>query len=513
MVGIVGLSLDYAWGALAGHQLHNGADAGALAGALHVRTDWVQGMQEAIDIAHRNHADLLPITVAMNMANDPNGEVVVGRWVRQERRFYPTTLAPNAVKVVGNRLGLNESAPPVSLLFGQAFGAPNIHMRRHGIAISVGERGAGILVLSHNPEIDFSGNLPSEQWTYKDTGMVAGGGAYIDLRGPDPWVGDIQVNSNGDGTGGGSQKDAFVFNGGSAEIHAANFDVVGTTNPADDSSTWERLYPPAPEIPFSINAPVDYMADPLQGVQPPNISGMTVPEAGTITDATIVSRGTVSPSDPGLKILELDPGYYPGGINISGAGSDPATGQSYRTELRLKMGSTVETSVFALGGGDGTSGLQLSAGARLIGNGVMIYIPSDETIAQTAYSSVKEGKVTVLGHGYIEISPPGDYFYSTTDPRRINGLAGISIWQDRGPAGNPPLGPYNTRPVTLGGTASYKLSGTLYFGYCPVTVSGNLSKSGNQLLAGALDVSGGINLGVAYDGRNREDWTRALLVE
>jgi len=528
LVGIVGLSLDYAWGALAAHQLHNGADAGAMAGALVVRTDWVLGMQNAIAVAHRNYADLLPITVASNPSNDPNGEVVVGRWVRQERQFYPTIFAPNAVKVMADRSGLSDSAPAVSLLFGQAFGKPSQNMKRHAIAMSMGQRGAGILVLSRNPELDFAGNRPDEKWTYKDTGMVGGGGMYIDLRGPNGWVGDIQVNSNGNGTGGGSEKDAFVFNGSSAEVYANNFNVVGTSNPAYDDPKWESLYPPAPEIPFSINTGVDYMEDPLQNVPAPNVSAMTVPDAATITDATIVARGYISPTDPGLKILELDPGYYPGGINLAGAGSeqvttpgpdgipntpdDVITTLTYRTELRLRMGTTVETSVFAVGGAaDGTSGVQLGAGARLIGNGVTIYVTGAQTVGGTTYN-VQYGKVTVLGHGYIEVSPPGDYFLVNGE-RQINGLPGISIWQDRGPAGNPPPGPFNTRPATLGGTASYNLSGTLYFGYSPVTVSGNLSKSGNQLLAGALDVSGSINLGVAYDGRNREDWTRSLLVE
>lgn len=499
---LVGLSLDYAWAALAAHQLHNGADAGALAGALNVRVDWVRAMGDAIAIAHRNNADLLPITVATNLSNDPNGEVVVGRWIRQERRFIPTTSAPNAVKVWANRLGSSDSAPAVSLLFGQAFGTPSVNVARHAIAQSMGQRGAGILVLSHDPEWDFT-NL---QWTYKDTGMVGGGGLYIDLRGPNGMVGDIQVNSNGNGAGGGSEKDAFVFNGSSADIWAANFNVVGSTNPARDSSQWEKLYPPAPEIPFCVNTGVDYMKDPLQNVQPPDFSTMTVPDAGTITDATIVAKGTVSPTDPGLKILEIEPGYYPGGVNLSG------TGGGYRTELFLKRGTSVETSVFAFGGAaDGKTGLRLSGGANLVGNGVMIYITGAQTVGGTTYN-VKNGILDFSGNGYIEISPPGDYFL-VDGKRQVNGLPGISMWQDRGPAGDPPPGPFNRNTVKLGGTANYNLSGTLYFGYNPVVVSGDVSKAGNQLLAGALDISGSLSLGIAYDGRNQEDWTRSLLVE
>ena len=524
LVGIVGLSLDYAWGALAAHQLHNGADAGALAGALNVKVDWVRGMNDAVAIAHRNSADLLPITVAMNLPNDPAGEVVVGRWIRQERRFIPTTLAPNAVKVVADRSDQHAGAPPVSLLFGQMFGKPNQIMWRHAIAISTGQRGAGILVLSHDPELDFT----APGWTYKDTGMVGGGGMYIDLRGPGDRVGDIQVNSNGNGTGGGSEKNAFVFNGSSADIYAANFNVVGSTKPDPDSDAWANLYPPPPDIPFSVNTGVDYMEDPLQDVPAPDVSAMSVSHVGTITDKMIVDEGTVSPTDPDLRILELDPGYYPGGIDISGGhveelSRDPGpdgilntpddivTTQSYRTELRLRMGTTVETSAFALGGDDGDSGLYLTAGARLIGNGVMIYVTGGHTVGGTTYN-VQNGTVNILGHGYIEISPPGDYFL-VNGQRQINGLPGISMWQDRGPAGDPPAGPFNTNTAKLGGTADYNLSGTLYFGYNPVVVSGDLSKSGNQLLAGALDVSGGISLGVAYDGRNQEASTRSLLME
>ncbi len=502
IVGIVGLSLDYAWGALSAHQLHNGADAGALAGALNVKVDWPRAMNDAIAIAHHNNAAHLPITVAPNTSNDPTGEVVVGRWVRQERQFYPTIVGANAVKVVGNRMGFNESAPPVSLLFGQAFKAPDVKMWRHAIAISTGQRGAGILVLSHDPELDYQDNAANEKWTYKDTGMVAGGsaGASIDLRGPDDWVGDIQINSNGNGQN--PSKDAFLVNG-APEIHAANIDVVGSTKPAsNDADKWASLYPPPPEIPFNVWTGVNYMDDPLQKVVPPNVAAMPVIRSDTITDAVVAAEGSPSP-DGTRKILELQPGYYPGGIKLQNGGS----------EVHFKIGTTVETSVFALGGGaDGKSGLCLN-GASLIGNGVMIYIPSKATIDQTAYKSVKEGKVEILGNGYIEISPPGDYFYAADDPRRINGLPGISMWQDRGPAGDPPLGPFNRRMATLGGTANYNLSGTLYFGYNPVTVSGNISKSGNQLLAGALDVAGSISLGVAYDGRNQETSTSSLLVE
>lgn len=513
MLGIVGLSLDYARGALVAHQLHNGADAGALAGALIVKTSWPQAMSDAIDYAHRNDADWVPIAVTPNPGNDAAGEVVVGRWIRQLHQFFPTTESPNAVKVWADRSGSGTEAPAISLLFGPIFGTQTVDIARHAIAYCTGATGAGIIVLSQHPEIDYApaqypsseyGSVPSP-WTYKETGMVVGGTAYIDLRGVDfeyGWdiTGDVQVNAASIGFR--SIKDAFVWNGGSADVYVGDFKVVGSTNPAyDDATSWEKLYPPPPELPFSIVSGasqqhlVDPLPDPLANVTAPVVSAMPVwYPTETITDATVARDGYSPEGQPGLKVLELKPGYYPGGISISGSGS------GFQSELRFVRGSSVETSIFALGGGpDGTSGLILKGGANMVGQGVMLYLTG---AGGTTYN-VKYGSLEINGHGYIEISPPGDFFYDQDDPRRINGLAGISIWQDRD----------NHKPATLAGTADYNLSGTLYMGYNPVIVSGDVSKGGNQLLAGALDISGGISLGIAYDGRNRDTSLGSMLVE
>jgi len=493
MLGIVGLSLDFARGALVAHQLHNGADAGSLAGALVVRADWQLAMSRAIYIAHENNADQSPIVVAPNPDNFPDGEVVVGRWVHQLHQFFPTKIMPNAVKVWGDRSGSGGDMPAISLFFGPIFQTPTMDIKRYAIARSIGQRGAGILVLSHDPETDFPG--------HDETGMVAGGQQQItiDLRGPDGWLGDIQVNSNGNGAGPHGEKDALVVNG-APQTYAANIDVVGTANRTDNQ--WSNMVPSDLEIPFSVNTGADYMLDPLQGVEPPTFSGMTAP-LGTqkIDDAYVVAHGELS-ADGTTRILKLQPGYYPGGIDLQNGGS----------EVQLMMGSSVETSVFALGGGaDGKSGLCLNGG-NLVGNGVTIYVTGAQTVGGTTYN-VQYGKVDVTGNGRLQVSPPGDYFLTPTGERQISGLPGISIWQDRGPAGDPPLGPYNTNTATLGGTVDYNLSGTLYFGYNPVKVAGDVSKAGNQLLAGALILQGSIGLGIAYDGRNQEDWTRAQLVE
>jgi hypothetical protein len=510
MLGIVGLSLDFARGALVAHQLHNGADAGALAGALVVKLSWPQAMSDAIAIAHRNNADQLPIAVAPNPSNDPAGEVVVGRWIRQLHQFFPTTVSPNAVKVWGDRSGSGGEMPAISLLFGPIFGTQTVDIKRHAIAYCTGMTGAGIIVLSEHPKIDYApdkfpaseyGHVPSP-WTYKETTFVVGGDTYIDLRGVDykdgtAITGDIQVD--GVSMGGPPIKDAFVFNGSSADLYIGDFKVTGSTNPAWDSDKWASLQPPAPEPPFSVLSGPElapYVADPLKDVPPPDVSAMPVWYTETITDAIVARDGYTPEGQPGLKVLELKPGYYPGGISVSGSGS------GFQSELRFVRGLTVETSAFALGGGpDGTSGLILKGGANMVGRGVMLYITGAQTAGGTTYN-VKYGSLSITGSGYIEISPPGDFFLVDGKPQ-VNGLPGISMWQDRN----------NHMPATLAGTANYNLSGTLYMGYNPVTVSGDIRKGGSQLLAGALDLSGGLSLAIAYDGRNRDDALGSCLVE
>ncbi len=229
LIGFVGLGLDWGKVTLNAHQLHNAADAGALAGALWVKINQTEARQIAMAIAGGNDAENLPVSVLDNPENDPNGEVVLGRWIRQTSEFIPTTVAPNAVKVVGNRLGERDDAPAIALHFGPAFNTNTVVVSRHAIAWSRGSTGSGIICLAEDPSLYPGVN--------QSTGLLMDGGTIVDLRGVDPdtgepIIGDIQVNS--DSTN--SPWDAFRLNGTSAEIWAGEFNVVGTTNPdADDT--------------------------------------------------------------------------------------------------------------------------------------------------------------------------------------------------------------------------------------------------------------------------------------
>ncbi len=62
VVGILGLSLDWGKAGWNVHELDNAADAGALAGALIVKTDEVRARQMAILTAFQNHTEGRPVT-------------------------------------------------------------------------------------------------------------------------------------------------------------------------------------------------------------------------------------------------------------------------------------------------------------------------------------------------------------------------------------------------------------------------------------------------------------------
>jgi hypothetical protein len=143
-----------------------------------------------------------------------------------------------------------------------------------------------------------------------------------------------------------------------------------------------------------------------------------------VTEDTIGLLGETSLTNPDLKVLQLSPGYYPGGINLSSGSwtSDEVIGYTpnpdpnlpdipiykvYDVELRLNRGASVEDSLYALGGStDGQSGLIIKGNANLYGEFVTLYV----TGAHNGYDNVKYGVLDIGGNGYVEVSPPGDFF-------------------------------------------------------------------------------------------------------
>jgi hypothetical protein len=90
------------------------------------------------------------------------------------------------------------------------------------------------------------------------------------------------------------------------------------------------------------------------------------------------------------------------------------------------------------------------------------------------------------------------------DPKVINGLDGVSLWQDRANTDN---------TAELNGEQGINVSGTLYFPNNHVYLAGNPGKTGNQILCGSLEVFGKAQVFVEYDGRNNQCIGVSVLVK
>jgi Flp pilus assembly protein TadG len=481
LVGLLGLSADWGKAGWNVHELHNAADAGALAGAQVVKTDEVQARQLAIVTALKNNTEGRPVTVADNPDNAVDGEVVLGRWIRQEHRFIETDVSPNAVKVVGNRLGARDDEPPLRLHFGPVFNTDTVGVSRHAIAWCRGSTGAGIIVLAEDP-------MPLDPQSH-GTGMRNSGNVVIDLRGVDPvtgeeMIGDIQVNAASMDEG---PRAAMNLNGGSAEIYAGEINVVGWTNPQPTADGWADVYAD-PSLPFSVNPQSPRIEDPFgirgANLTPPDIATMPI---GSDTTGKTYGYDPLTGKFPTIAggTLTLNPGYYPGGIQMS-SGS-----------------ITLTPGVYAFGGADvkknpsNQPGLVLTGGS-ITGEGVMLYLTGDRDGSKTGVPT-EYGRIELAGNALVQFTSRGD----AVTPPQIEGEMGIIIWQDC----------YNPTYAKIEGTSGSYLKGTIYCGYNGLDIGGNGGQTGNQVIAGCLTVHGTMSLGVAYDGRNSIESYTSILVE
>ncbi len=522
LLGFVGLSLDWGKAGLNVHELHNGADASALAGAQMVKFDQDGARQVAIAVALENNAENLPVSVWDNPTNDPNGELVLGRWVSQLREFTPTTLSPNAVKVVGRRLGERPDAPALRLNWGPIFNTDTVGVARHAIAMSIGSTGAGIICLASDPD-----------WTHAPTGLWLRGNGPVNLSGVDFYtgldiVGDIQVNATED-SGKGQWQAVRVE--GTVEIEASEINVVGATDPPVTSpGDWEKFYadptqPPSITAASATTEGAPRVEDPLRDIPQPELPPIPNDKDGDpytyeINEEAIYDNYTEEVVDPitgeKTRILTLEPGYYPGGIHLDdgtvqvqvGTQTDPDTGvetpvyETVNVELALATGTTVENSVYALGGGtSGDSGLVMTGGS-VFGEGVTLFITGDPDGSATG-TSTAYGEVSLGGNASLTLSAPGDVHLDGSGKRQIEGAPGVSIWQDRN----------NTNEAKIIGTSDFDLSGTLYFPNNHTEIGGTGFQAGNQLITGSLDLHGTGVIGIGYDGRGRIKAYRSILVE
>ena len=166
---LIGLSLDTAKVALVMHQLHNAADAAALAGGPWVRRDQYHARILAQAVAAENFADGNSVMLDLNLDNDPNGDIIVGRYTYDMYTatstftpYDPCAVDPipvNALAVIASRDEVTRTghlpSQNVEFNFGPVAGIQNISVSGYwqgkrgpyAIAITGGGVGAGLVCL------------------------------------------------------------------------------------------------------------------------------------------------------------------------------------------------------------------------------------------------------------------------------------------------------------------------------------------------------------------------------
>src|SRR5436309_1120358 len=82
LIGFVGLAVDWGYMTWTAQKLQIGADAAALAGAQDVWHSQVDARAAALNIGSLNEAGGKKVLLNSNDTNDPNGDVVVGKYDR-----------------------------------------------------------------------------------------------------------------------------------------------------------------------------------------------------------------------------------------------------------------------------------------------------------------------------------------------------------------------------------------------------------------------------------------------
>lgn len=463
MIGLVGLSID--WGKLAVnvHQMQNAADAAALAGAQVVKDQPADVVRRwAHDTAILNSAERLAVSLRMDAQDEPfvtdaNLDIVLGRWINFQRRFFPTLDTPDAVRVIVRREEGLAGAPALAMLFGPIFDVNTVDAKREAIGWANHVGGAGLIILDTDP------NIGPPNYTHQPGLYVASNVGEISVIG-----GTIHVNTIWTGV----NNNAAVYVPSGGQILCGRLTVTGKTDPlVSDASAWERTWTDDNGVlwPYDVCEGAPYVPDPLRDLVPPPIP----------TDAA----GNYIVANPNkiTTTCTLNPGYYPRGIEVTTTG----------TTITLNPGT------YWLGGGDPpgnqVDGLFMNGGA-LIGHGVLIYLTKDYV-----NPGGKWARLDISGNVIADITPPGD----EVTPKIIDGLLGVTIWQDRSNTAN---------TARLGGGGGMDISGTLYFPNNHVYLAGNPGKAGNQILCGSMEVFGRANVQVIYDGRNNMSRRRAILV-
>jgi len=267
VITLTGVGIDSGHLFLSAQQLQNAADASAIAGARLVRESTEAARTDAVRIGEANSVAGATLVMASNPNNEPDGDVVIGRYNRETGQFTVTLTAANAVMVRARRTA-NSGGGRVPLLFGAVVGLAGVDMERTAIAMNSGGTGAGLIALA-----------PS------GCGLQMGGNVALHVDG-----GDIQINS--------ASNCAVCTNGGPT-INSDAINVAGNVCLSGNTVFDGVVNSGSPPLP-----------DPLAFLPAPPIGPPMNPPGVSLNGGN----------------MNLMPGYYPDGIRMTGGTLDLAPG-------------------------------------------------------------------------------------------------------------------------------------------------------------------------------------------
>lgn len=449
---LVGLSIDVANIYWTAQKLQNAADAASLAGAISVKTDPNTARINAYNTAYANYANKDHVSLDLNVNNDPNGDIVLGKWFPQTRTFE--VVAPgefaNAVKVVAGCGGTSQNEA-VDLIFGRLVGVLTSTVSRDSIAFGSGGTGTGLIAL------DCDGT----------TGLEIEGGSVIDVSGGEV-EGEIQVNCDSC-----AYPKPAIASSSNSIIGAAQINVVGCYD--------------GPDVNVPIVEGADPVPDPL-GCWPNGDCIMPSPPYNPDNDLASAPGVAYEPNDGEV----LEPGYYSGGIDIQ------SINVVFKPGIYVLDGE-IKDNVNAKGG------LNINGGV-ICAKRVMFYILG----GSVNISGNPQMELTELAPYGVEpdtdfcdqlnFDYPQEYYSDDT----LSTYEGMVIYQD----------PENITPARIIGTSDLSLEGTIYFPFNHVEVGGDGYSVGNQLIANSVWVhTSGEGITINYDGRFHAPGSDSYLVE
>ena len=396
LIAFAGLAVDTAWVMTARQQLQRTADAAALAGAGRIgqsETQQAAARAAALATALGNPVvGCCPEGVVLdpNPSNDPEGDVVVGRWKLDEATgnhyFDPSDPAPDSVQVRA-RCGEGTQNAAVPLFFGGMFGQSTTQGGRPAVARLATPDNPFVVVLD-----------PSRRGA-----LTIGGSVILDVG-----SGSIQVDS--------SDPCALESDGAAARILTARLRIVGGSCTGGGT------------VLGNVVTGSSYLPDPLATLPEPSTMGL--PDLGSIGGGG-----------------NYMPGYYPGGIDMSGGTAVLAPG------------------VYVIGNQAPGNGIRLSGNAFV-----------DATSGVTMFLE-NGGRLDANGTTGMHITAPTTGTY-----------AGIGFFQARG----------NTASFEVNGNVALDVDGTLYVPGASVSMQGDTGRRLGRVLANSLDLGG--NATITIDG-------------